>query len=137
MTIHSDDELNAYICSEEYEHDLAATRDLWLRKPALGAVGMFIFLSYTTIPRLIGVHPVAFNDRVARMSAGLTNSREKKYLLDMFGLSRDHCSNGIADPRVRYKIRELTARHRRFEGMRPEYMDYIASIIAVSVLRLH
>ena len=134
----SDSNFNDYIASDDYLLDLSATRDLWQRPKALGIAGMYIFLSYATIPDLIRVRPVAGQPRTSTMRLGLDSQREKQFLLGVLGLRQeDSWLGGIRNQKVQESMRVLTSQHLAYAGMQQGYMDFFAGIIAVSILRTY
>ena len=122
-----------YIESSFYKNDLLATRELWQSPKVLGTAGIFIFLSYISIPNLIIVQSASSEARAITMKLGLESEREKRFLQGIIGVG----TQGIKDKKVQKSIIELGQHHRQFMGMRNEYMDYISSIIALSVLRVY
>ena len=132
------DQLTAYIESPRYQLDLCATQQIWAGSEILGTAGIFMFLSYLTIPRLTTVQPIAGESRVHSMRMGLESEREKRFLLRLLGLSKENgWMGGIRNSRVRDMIVRLAGNHLQFAGMQPDYISYFASIIALSVLRVH
>jgi hypothetical protein len=127
-----------YIESPGYQQDLLAVRRIWGEPECLGIAGMFIFLSYITLPILTIVQPARGPARMSTMKIGLENGREKSFLQRMLGLSTESVwQGGIRCPVVRDMILSLHQGHLQLVGMRPEYMDYLSGIVSLSVLRVH
>ena len=127
-----------YVESPSYHQDLLAVRRLWDEPKFLGIAGMFIFLSYITLPVLTAVQPVAGASRVSTMKVGLASEREKRFLQRMLGLSNEiSWQGGISNIRVRKMISKLYRNHRHFLGMQLKYIDYFLGILSLSVLRVH
>ncbi len=133
-----DDRFMQYIASSDYQQDLLAVRTIWGEPGVLGIAGMFIFLSYITLPILTSVQPARGPARMSTMKIGLENEREKSFLKRMLGLStEDVWQGGIGCPMVRDMILNLHRGHLQLVGMKPEYMDYLSGIISLSILRVH
>lgn len=122
-----------YIESSLYKNDLLATSELWQPPKVLGTAGIFIFFSYISIPNLIVVQSTSSETRSVTMKLGLEGEREKRFLQGIIGVG----TQGIKDEKVQKSIIELGKHHRQFMGMKNEYMDYISSIIALSVLQVY
>lgn len=120
-------EFTRYIESSFYKNDLLATSELWQPPKVLGTAGIFIFLSYISIPNLIVVQSASSETRATTMRAGLESEREKRFLQGIIGIG----TQGIKDEKVQKSIIELRKHHLQFMGMKNEYMDYISSIIAL------
>src|SRR5947209_180194 len=130
--------LLAYLEGSTYRQDLRATHHLWSGSGVLGTAGVFMFLSYLTIPLLTAVQPVASPSRVVSMKLGLESEREKRFLLRLLGISQESgWTGGIRNIRVREMVVHLARNHLQFAGMEHDYMTYFAGIIALSVLRVH
>jgi hypothetical protein len=130
--------LLAYLEGSNYQQDLRATHHIWSGSEVLGTAGVFMFLSYLTIPLLTAVQPVASPSRVVSMKLGLESEREKRFLLRLLGLSQESgWAGGIRNVRVRAMAGQLACHHRQFAGMEPGHMTYFAGIIALSALRVH
>src|SRR5258708_6800350 len=130
--------LMQYIESSDYEQDLLAVRTIWGEPGALGIAGMFIFLSYITLPILTIAQAGRGPSRMTTMEIGLADGREKSFLQRMLGLSTESIwQGGIRCPLVRDMILRLHQGHLRLVGMQPEYMDYLSGIISLSILRVH
>ena len=127
-----------YLGSMIYEHDLASVSRLWSEPGVVGLAGMFLFLSYITIPDLIAVRPIFSRSRIYTMQLGLAHGREKRFLQYILGLAHEgEWQGGIRNMKVRALITDLTDRHIQFLGMRREYMEYFAGVIALSVFRVY
>ena len=130
--------LLAYIEGSDYPHDLRAIHHVWAGSEILGTAGVFMFLSYLTIPLLTSVQPDASPSRVVSMKPGLESEREKQFLLRLLGLSQESgWAGGIHNARVRAMAGQLACNHRQFAGMEVDHMTYFAGIIALSALRVH
>ena len=130
--------LMQYIESPGYQQDLLTVRRIWGEPEVLGIAGMFIFLSYITLPILTIVQPARGPSRMSTMKIGLGNGREKNFLQRMLGLSSESgWQGGIRCPIVRDMILSLHQGHLQLVGMQPEYMDYLSGIISLSILRVH
>ena len=130
--------LLAYLEGSTYQQDLRATHHLWSGSETLGTAGVFMFLSYLTIPLLTAVQPVASPSRIVSMKLGLESEREKRFLLRLLGLSQESgWGGGIRNVRVRDMAGQLARNHLRFVGMEQGFMTYFAGIIALSALRVH
>ena len=131
-------QLLAYFNSQDYHSDLQATHQIWKRSGILGTAGIFMFLSYLTIPLLTAVHPPNGSSRVSSMQMGLESEREKLFLLRLLGLNQeDGWMEGIKNPRVYSMVMQLASNHRRFTGMQQDYLNYFGGIIAISVVRVY
>jgi hypothetical protein len=127
-----------YIESLDYQQDLLAVRTIWGEPGVLGIAGMFIFLSYITLPILTIAQPARGPSRMTTMKIGLANGREKSFLQRMLGLSAESTwQGGIRCPLVRDMVLRLHQGHLQLVGMQPEYMDYLSGIISLSILRVH
>jgi hypothetical protein len=69
------------------------------------------------------------------LRAAVDGHREREFLETMLGLSRD-LPGGIRDPGVRDRADRLRHRHLDYPGMRPEYMAFVAGLLALSPLRV-
>src|SRR2546421_12533877 len=111
-------QLSAYLEGSDYQHDLKATNHIWAGTDILGTAGVFMFLSYLTIPLLTAVQPVASPSRVVSMKLGLESEREKRFLLRLLGLSQESgWAGGIRNIRVRDMAGELVRTPLRFAGV--------------------
>lgn len=127
-----------YINSNVYQRDLQATRHLWMRQGILGKAGMFIFLSYITIPLLLRVQPLEGLARSATIKLGLLREQEKHFWQRVLGLTDEaNWEGGIANFKIRNMLSGLQQRHFRFAGMRQEYINFFAAIIALSPGRIY
>ncbi|HYT40955.1 MAG TPA: hypothetical protein VEP90_01295 [Methylomirabilota bacterium] len=132
------DELEKYLKSPLYQQDLIATSEIWGKSEVFGISGMFIFCSYITIPKLTAVHPRNNLPRSHTLAGGLAGEHEKRLLQRMLGLSSEqNWQGGIRNLRVRNLLLNLRQHHFELVGMRQEFMQYFACIIAISVLRAY
>ncbi|MEU8927637.1 hypothetical protein AB0D10_43170 [Kitasatospora sp. NPDC048545] len=115
------------------ESDLAAIRAVWSGQGLLETAGAFVFLSYLTAPTLTAVRAPGVRDALARST--LDGAAERVFLLRLFGLTAERAwTGGIRNAKVRQLARVVARRHAEFPGMRQEYLDFIASVIALSPL---
>lgn len=130
--------LTDYTTTSAFFDDLRITTEIWTAPEVLGTAGLFIFLSYITIPALTGVQPSSGNARSVTMKTGLDSEREKRFLCRMIGLEQDpEWSGGIGNPRVQTLVAELGNRHLHYNGMHHAYMDYFAGIVALSAIEVY
>ena len=126
-------DVSGYLQSPEYEADLAAAGRVWGRPLVLETAGVFVFLTYLTLPALLDVRSVTGS---AARSA-LDGERERAFLLYLLGFTDDvSWRDGIRNPRVRQRMTSLYAHHSRFPGMQPEYLDFIAAAMSLAPLRV-
>jgi hypothetical protein len=119
--------------SDRYERDLEAARCAWSDPAVLGAAGAFVFLTYLTLPPLVAVRSASG----APARSFLDGQRERVTLCRLVGLDdAPPWSGGIRNDNVRRLAAELGDRHRRFAGMRSEYLDVMATVIAMAPLRV-
>jgi hypothetical protein len=132
------DRFRTYLEGPDYQHDLRAVHQIWSGSEVPGTAGIFMFLSYLTIPALTAVQPCAGPSRVSSMKLGLESEREKRFLLRLLGLSQESdWMGGISNRKVRDMTVSLAHQHSQFAGMRRDYMVYFAGIIALSALRVY
>lgn len=130
------DSLSSYIQSPYYEEDLSSTIQLW-RIPHFGSeAGMFILITYATIPNLLEVFSGSTNPSIATERFHSSEKREKMFLSRLIGIrDEEKWSGGIKNPLVQEMARNLWRDHSNYSGMTAEYMHFIGSIIALSILR--
>ena len=69
--------------------------------------------------------------------SALDGEVERIFLLRLIDLtSQREWQGGIRNTRVQQMAKKLKHRHVQFDGMRPEYMNFIGAIIALSALRV-
>lgn len=125
-----------YVDSSDYAHDLRAVRTVWTAPGILGGAGMFIFTTYVTLPLLTRVGSADGRESALMLRKIADGGREKEFLMSLLGIGGAHARGpGIADPAVRRRIGELGAVHRGLPGMKGEYLDIFAGVIALSYLR--
>jgi hypothetical protein len=119
--------------SDRYERDLEAARRAWSDPAVLGAAGAFVFLTYLTLPPLVAVR----SGSGAPARSFLDGGRERVTLCRLVGLDdAPPWNGGIRNDNVRRLAAELGDRHRRFTGMRAEFLEVMAAVIAVAPLRV-
>jgi hypothetical protein len=129
--------LTDYLTSPLYLQDMQATQTIWTQPGMVGRAGMFLFLSYITIPLLIHVQPAHRMARSATLQPGLLREQEKRFLQRMLGISeQEQWAGGIANPRIRRLISDLRRRHLRFSGMHQSYITFFAELIALAPARI-
>ena len=122
-----------YAGSPACARDLAVTARVWGGSPVLQVAGVFVFLTYLTLPVLVAVR--SRTGGTARST--LDGERERSFLCRLVGISGEAgWRGGIANPRVRRMATALLSRHRRFPGMRPEYLRFVATLVALAPLRV-
>ncbi len=129
-------EIICYVETTSYKTDLLATQMLWKTPRVFGTAGIFIFLSYLTVPDLTTIS--GGNDPMQRptMRLGLDGVREERFLRRILGLDTDdEWHGGIRNPKVRSLAVALRNRHEDFVGMQYVFMEFIAGIVAISALR--
>jgi hypothetical protein len=122
-----------YTSSPDYVGDLAAARAVWEPSRVLGGAGMFVFTTYATLPLLTSVGSVDGSGDALMLRKVVGVRREKELLVRLLGIGD---SGGLVDPGVRRMLTELGDRHRRLRGMRAEYLDLFAGVIALAPLRV-
>jgi hypothetical protein len=126
-----------YVNSQEYTDDFQVARRMWKKSPILGGSGMFIFATYATLPSLTTVGSDAGDSDALMLRKAVGEGRAKDILVRLFNLDDDIGQPvGLADPGVRRMLSGLGERHRALRGMRDEYIDMFAGIVAISCLRL-
>lgn len=124
-------DIGAYLESSCYLEDLAATRSVWAEPLVVGTAGIFIFMTYLTVPALVAVR--SGNGLPARSS--LDGERERAFLLRLLGgTDEESWQGGIKNQRVQQHTVLLYRRHAKFSGMRPEYLSFMGSVIALAPL---
>ena len=127
-----------YIRSPSYQQDLLATSHVWLGEGILGKAGMFLFLTYITLPILFQVQPLSGQTRSSTIKLGLLREQEKHFLQRTLGLSHESgWESGIANLRIRAMLSGLRRRHLQFVGMRQEYLHFFTNIIALAPSRIY
>jgi hypothetical protein len=102
----------------------------------LGGAGMFIFTTYATLPLLSRVGSVDGHGEALMLRRIVDGGREKEFLVGLLGIGDETVPDGgIANPMVRRLLTDLGELHRDLHGMRGEYLDFFAGIIALSCLR--
>lgn len=122
-----------YVESPDYEADLFATHLVWAAPMVLETAGTFVFLTYLSLPILVSVR----SRRGVPARSALDGEVERIFLLRLIDLtSQREWQGGIRNTRVQQMAKKLKHRHVQFDGMRPEYMNFIGAIIALSALRV-
>ena len=126
-------QLFSYLDLPDYARDLDAVRTIWSEPTVLATSGALVFLTYLTLPNLLAVRPPG--DALARPV--LDGERERRFLLRVLGLDASPAwRGGIENARTRQAVGAMSRHHRRFPGMRQEYLDFIAAVIALAPLRV-
>ena len=126
-------QLSCYLDSPDYAHDLEAVRLIWSLPTVLETAGTLVFLTYLTLPNLLSVRPPGGG--FAR--SVLDGQRERRFLMRVLGLDASAVwRGGIKNARTRQAISAMSQHHSRFAGMRQEYLNLIAAVIAISPLRV-
>jgi hypothetical protein len=125
-----------YVQSDYYAGDFRVVREAWTAPRILGGAGMFIFTTYATLPLLTTVGSAEGNDEALMLRKVTGVGREKIFLMRVLGLAEDELAGGLANPSVRTMLTGLGERHRELRGMRMEYLDFFAGVIAISCLRV-
>lgn len=126
-----------YVNSQEYTDDFHVARRMWKKSAILGGSGMFIFATYATLPTLAAVGSDAGDSDALMLRKAVGEGRAKDILVRLFNLNDDTGRPvGLADPGVRRMLSELGQRHRVLNGMKAEYINMFAGIIAISCPRL-
>lgn len=124
-----------YLHSMDYAADLTATQDIWSVSAVPETAGTFIFLTYLTLPALTAVRAASGPRRMAR--SVLDGQAERLFLLRLLGLMDDPAwSGGIRNQHVQKMAATVAGRHLGFPGMRYEYLDLIAALLALAPLRV-
>jgi hypothetical protein len=124
-----------YLRSADYAADLAATRATWSGHAIPETAGAFVFLTYLTLPALTAVRAATGPRWTAR--SVLDGQAERLFLLRLIGLTSDPAwGEGFKNARVRRMAGTMADRHLGFPGMRHEYLDLIASLLALAPLRV-
>jgi hypothetical protein len=122
-----------YIESPDYDTDLFATHLVWTRPLVLETAGTFVFLTYLSLPDLVAVR----SSRGVPARSTLDGELERTFLLRLINLTKQsEWQGGIRNTRIRHMAEKLKQRHANFDGMRPEYINFIGAIIALSPLRV-
>jgi hypothetical protein len=125
--------LSSYVGSANYCRDLDAVHVVWSPPTVLETAGTFVFLTYLTLPVLLAVRSA--RDSLAR--SVLDGERERRFLLRILGLDDDVAwRGGVENVRTRRAVESMSRYHQGFTGMRQEYLDFIAALIALSPLRV-
>jgi hypothetical protein len=121
-----------YLASREYDADVASVHAIWSPAGVVERAGVFIFLTYLTMPVLTMVR----SDRTGALArSSLDGATEREFLVRVLGLEREPPWNdGIRNPHVRQMVWALGHRHRTFSQMRVEYLAFMAQIIAIAPL---
>lgn len=126
-------DIGRYIESPNYADDLAATQAAWGASPIPEIAGVFVFLTYLSLPALVGVRSA----RGATARSTLDGQQEYLFLQRMIGVADEAAwCGGIANPRVRRLAAALHEQHCRFAGMRTAYLDFLAATLALAPLRV-
>jgi len=133
----SSDAVLRYVNSQEYADDFHAAHRMWKQSPTLGGSGMFIFTTYATLPPLTTVGSEGGGSDALMLRKAVGEGRAKNILVRLFNLD-DNIGQpaGLADPGVRRMLSGLGERHRVLRGMKDEYINMFAGIVAISCLRL-
>lgn len=122
-----------YVESCDYDIDLSATHLVWTRPLVLETAGTFVFLTYLSLPILVAVR----SSRGVPARSTLDGQMERIFLLRLIDLTRQSAwQGGIRNTHVQHMAKKLNKQHADFDGMRPEYINFIAAIIALSPLRV-
>lgn len=126
-------DIQPYVASSEYSYGLAATQLMWSRPKITATAGVYVFLFYLSVPVLLGV----------RSSTGLParpaldGERERDFLMNITGCTKnDQLRGGISNLRVQRQARLLGHRHAKFNGMRPDYLDFIGTVVTLAPLEV-
>lgn len=120
-----------YACSAGYVSDLDAVRAVWSGPGLVETAGSFVLLTYLSLPVLTAVRAPG----AARARPVLDGVGERTFLLRLLGLSPESgWAGGLANRRVRRMAADLARGHGDFPGMRREYMDVVAALVALSPL---
>ena len=128
--------VDAYVKSPRYTGDLHAARTVWEPREVLGGAGLFIFVTYATLPVLATVGSTPERGEALMLRGMLGMRREKAmlaYLLDT--ADRGELAGALANPAVRRMLIALGRQHKGLRGMNSAYMDLFAGVIAIAPLR--
>jgi hypothetical protein len=125
--------LDDYPTSRCYLADLDAVGQVW-DPGTVRTAGVFVFLTYLSLPTLLAVR-----SRAGSMARSfLDGTREKAFLQRILGTDvSPPWRGGIGNRRVMLLAKDLGERHRLFPGMRQEYLDLMAAVIAMAPVRVH
>ena len=122
-----------YVESPDYDTDLLATDFVWTGPLVLETAGAFVFLTYLSLPVLVAVR----SSRGVPARSALDGEQERIFLLRLLDLTGQGAwQGGIRNTRVQHMAAKLKQRHADFDGMRPEYINFIGAIIALGPLRV-
>jgi hypothetical protein len=126
-------DIESYVTSTGYFNDIAVTRQIWSQPAMAGTAGAYIFLLYLSLPILLDVR--SGNGLPAR--SALDGERERAFLMNITGCTdHDRWRGGIRNQQVRRQANLLGSHHARFAGMRPEYLDFIGTVITMAPLEV-
>jgi hypothetical protein len=124
-----------YLHSADYAADPTAAQAIWSSSAVPETAGAFIFLTYLTLLTLTAVR-TASGPRCMAHSV-LDGQAERLFLLRLLGLADDPAwGGGIRNQHVRKMAATVVGRHLGFSGMRHEYLDLIAALVALVPLRV-
>ncbi|WP_406368237.1 hypothetical protein OG788_46790 [Streptomyces sp. NBC_00647] len=130
MRIH---DFEDYTRSPGYESDLAAVRAVWSGQDLLETAGTFVFLTYLTLPALTAVRAPYARDALARST--LDGAAERVFLLRLLGFTDERAwYGGVRNAKVRELAGLIARRHAEFRGIQQDYLDFIATVIALAPL---
>lgn len=126
-------DVESYVMSPSYSRDVDVTRRIWSEPAMAGTAGIYIFLLYLSLPVLLDVR--SGSGMPAR--SALDGERERAFLMNVTGCTEDDSwRGGIRNHRVRRQASLLGRHHAGFSGMRPEYLDFIGTVIALAPLEV-
>lgn len=119
--------------SSDYGRHLEATRRVWSAPMLVETAGVFIFLTYLTVPVLVSVRSASG----APARSALDGEREREFLLRLLGFTeKPRWQGGIRNTHVQRHATLLYEQHTAYFGMRSEYLDFMAAVIALAPLRV-
>lgn len=126
-------DIQSYIATPDYAHDLSATQLVWSQPIITATAGAYVFLLYLAVPALLRVR--SGNGLPAR--SALDGERERLFLMNMTGcITNDEWSGGIQNPRVQRAAYLLGVHHLQFRGMQPNYLNFIGTAVALAPLEV-
>src|SRR5689334_1108068 len=126
-------DVESYVASSDYSRHLTITRRIWSEPAITGIAGAYVFLSYLSLPVLLGVR----SSRGFPARSALDGERERTFLMNITGCTEnDYWRGGIKNRRVQRQASMLGRRHIEFSGMRLEYLDFIGAIVTLAPLEV-